>query len=97
MRELIYRVISQLFRLSYRLLLIVVGVAVYIVLRGRTVYETEYKEEAKADPGSIGFTGDQELMSRVFYENPANDNDCETITALGSDCEIGDVSGMVAI
>jgi hypothetical protein len=78
-------------------LLIAVVVVVCIVLRCRTVYETEYDaaEEIPDVPESIAFTDERESSMPIYYENPANDSDFETITMLVSDCDIGDASEMV--
>jgi hypothetical protein len=78
------------------LLLIVVGATAYVLMRCRTVYETEYEtEEMKGEPDSIAFTDDKESLAEVYFENPGNESDGVTITMLQSDCDIGDVSDVV--
>ena len=74
-------------------LLIAVVVAVCVVLRCRTVYETEYEtvEESECEADRGGFVDGRESMA-VCYENPANDSDGEMITMVLSDAD-----GAVAI
>jgi hypothetical protein len=80
------------------LLLIVVGATAYVLMRCRTVYETEEEtpEETKDEPGSVTFPDGHESLAEVFYENPANDSNDEPVTML-SDSDVGDATGAVVI